>query len=276
MNIAILSNIDLTSSLIFKEVCCHEDFEIVGVGFSSTLTKKGGFLAGMVDLFRRCDKKYFIYMCFLNGVYALKEMIFFVIFILEKSLGKDFFSLRNYARRNKIEVVNSNDFNSPEFIQKLKTWNPDIVLTRINQILKNEILNLPKYGCLCCHSSLLPAYKGIAAEFYNLLNGEKNAGFTIFQMTEKLDKGDILSQEEIDISERDSLYSLTVKNAKHGSCLLLKTLIQRKNGPLPLMRQYTSGNYYSWPDSQSAKLFKKKKNKFIRLTEVVSYLVGYS
>lgn len=155
MRVVVLPNTDPTSSLLFKDLCLNSSFDLKGVGFTSTLTAKKTYKAGLVDIFKRSGKLYFIYMCFWNGIFLLKEKIYSVLRIQQKIPSpKRFFSLRNYAKQRTIPVVDANNFNSPDFIATIKKWNPDVIVTRINQVLKRELLELPKYGCLCCHSSL--------------------------------------------------------------------------------------------------------------------------
>lgn len=273
MRVIILANMDPTSSLVFEELCMSKKFTVVGIGFTSTLTTKKTYWTGLIDIFKRSGKRYFGYMCFWNGVFLLKEKFFNILPFSEKGFGSSFFSLRNYSRNKNIEVTDTNNFNSLEFIEKVRKWNPDVIVTRINQILKKPLLELPKHGCLCCHSSLLPSYQGIAAEFYNLLNEEKFAGFTIFRMTENLDKGNVLLQRELRISEDDTVYSLTRRNAKLGGKLLIETLSKIKNGDLTPKQQVSGGRYYSWPDAKAVAEFKAKKKKFIKLSEIISHII---
>jgi len=230
--------------------------------------------SGLVDLYRRCGKRYFFFMLFLNGIFVLKEILFAVCPVIEKIIGRDFFSIRNYVKRQAIPFDVTGDFNSPEFVQTLKEWNPDIIVTRVNQILKREILSLPRHGCWCCHSSLLPDYKGIAAEFYNLLEGEPLAGFTVFRMTERLDEGEIVSQGKTEVLATDSLHSLMRRNSRKGSYVLWAAIIDKLNGNSKLRKQPPGGTYYSWPGPSSVAQFKINGKTFIRISEAIRYILG--
>lgn len=275
MRVVILSNTDPTSSLLFKELCSNTGFNLTGVAYTSTLTSKKTYKSGLVDIFKRTGKSYFFYMCFWNGIFLLKEKLYNLLKIrLDASSQKRFFSFRNYAIQRNIPVVDSADFNSPAFISLMKEWNPDVIITRINQILKKEILELPRYGCLCCHSSLLPDYAGIAAEFYNLLNDEEFAGFSFFKMTEELDKGKILLQGRLKIEKEDTVFSLTKRNAAHGGRLLIETLNNIKNSHASPNKQISGGRYYSWPDAKAVAEFKAKKKKFVGLREVFRHIIS--
>lgn len=104
-------------------------------------------------------------------------------------------------------------------------YKPDIIVTcAYGQIIPMELLNYPKYGCINVHASLLPKLRGGAPIHRAIMNGDKETGITIMYMDEKMDNGDIISQEKIDILEDDNLDSLYDKLSKLGSELLLKTL----------------------------------------------------
>lgn len=110
--------------------------------------------------------------------------------------------IKEFALENNLEVYQPENVNSIESINKIKSINPDIiVVVAYGQILKEEILNLPKVGCINVHASLLPKYRGAAPINWVLINGEKKTGVTIMRMEKGLDTGNILYVKEIDIEE---------------------------------------------------------------------------
>lgn len=109
--------------------------------------------------------------------------------------------------------------------QKIFEYKPDIIVTcAYGQIIPLELLNYPKYGCINVHASLLPKLRGGAPIHRALMNGDKETGVTIMYMDEKMDNGDIISQEKTPILDSDNLDSLYERLSKLGSLLLLKTL----------------------------------------------------
>lgn len=127
----------------------------------------------------------------------------------------------------------SNDENiavlSPERIrndyQDILDLNPDLIITcAYGQIIPKQILDYPKYKCINVHASLLPKYRGASPIQSALLNGEDKTGITIMYMNEKMDEGDILFQEEMDIDIYDTNAALFDKLADLGLDLLLKHL----------------------------------------------------
>lgn len=111
------------------------------------------------------------------------------------------------------------------FIDKLKEIKPDLgVVVAYGKILPKEIINIPKYGFLNIHASLLPKYRGAAPIQAALLNGDKETGITIMEVDTGLDTGDIISQVKIEIKKEDNLETLHDKLSEFGAKLLVKTI----------------------------------------------------
>ncbi|MBQ5336107.1 MAG: methionyl-tRNA formyltransferase, partial [Oscillospiraceae bacterium] len=120
-----------------------------------------------------------------------------------------------------------------EAFEVLKQNAPDlIVVVAYGQILPEEILSLPKHGCINVHGSLLPEYRGAAPMQWCLLNGEKKTGVTTMMMDKGLDTGDMLVKSEIEIGENETFAELHDRLAECGAETLVKTLEALKNGTL--------------------------------------------
>lgn len=123
----------------------------------------------------------------------------------------------------------------------------DIIITcAYGQIIPNEILEYPRLGCVNVHASLLPKYRGGAPIHKCLLNGEDKTGVTIMYMAEKMDNGDIISQEEYQILESDNVGTLHDKLSIIGADLLLKTLPSIINGTNKRIKQEESKVTYAF------------------------------
>lgn len=123
-------------------------------------------------------------------------------------------------------------------IAQLRYLKPDlIVVAAYGQILTKDVLNLPKYGCLNIHASLLPKYRGAAPIQAAIAAGEKKSGVTIMWMDEGLDTGDILLQESVILRRRETAESLHDRLAKMGADALLKALPLVENGQAPREKQ---------------------------------------
>lgn len=123
---------------------------------------------------------------------------------------------------------------------------PDvIVVTAYGQILPKEVLELPEYGCINIHASLLPKYRGAAPINWVILNGEKETGVTSMQMSEGLDTGDMLIKRSTVIGENETYQELYSRLSETGAEVLAETLTAIENGTLVPEKQDDSLSCYS-------------------------------
>lgn len=135
------------------------------------------------------------------------------------------------------------DSDSYEIIKEL---NPDvIVVVAYGQILPENILNIPKYGCINVHGSLLPKYRGAAPIQWSVLNGDKVTGVTTMYMEKGLDTGDILETKEYEIGINDTAGEVFDTLAEMGGKLILDTLEKAEKGQLHPIKQDDSKSSYA-------------------------------
>lgn len=143
---------------------------------------------------------------------------------------------KKIAQDNNIEVYQPSKIK--EEYEKIISLNPDIIITcAYGQIIPEEILNCPKYGCINIHGSLLPKLRGGAPIHHAIINGDKKTGITIMYMSKSMDSGDIISQESLDILDNDNLDILYEKMSILGANLLIKTLPSIINGTNQRIKQ---------------------------------------
>lgn len=131
-----------------------------------------------------------------------------------------------------------------DFLHQLREIAPDvIVVIAYGQILTKDVLELPKYGCVNIHASLLPRYRGAAPIQWAVINGEKVSGVTTMQMDVGLDTGDMLDKVEIELAEDETGGSLFDKLAAAGGKLILETLEKIENGTSVPIPQTGESNY---------------------------------
>ena len=124
-----------------------------------------------------------------------------------------------------LEVFQPENINSQESIERISGLKPDfIVVVAFGQILKKELLDIPKYGCINVHASLLPKYRGAAPINWAIINGEKETGITIMEMAEGLDSGDMVLKESLKIGPDDDYPRMHDSLSKLGSELLIEAL----------------------------------------------------
>jgi len=124
-----------------------------------------------------------------------------------------------------IPVMQPERLRRPEAFEQLAAWHPDlIVVAAFGQILRQNVLDLARFGCINVHASLLPRWRGAAPIQAAILHGDSQTGVTIMKMDAGIDTGDMLAQTKVSIEPQDTAVSLTNRLAEAGKVLLLDTL----------------------------------------------------
>lgn len=133
-----------------------------------------------------------------------------------------------------------------ESVQMIRDYNPDvIVVAAYGQILPESILNIPKYGCINIHASLLPKYRGAAPIERAIIDGEVMTGVTTMYMAKGLDTGDMIEKAEVPITGEDTGASLHDKLAEAGAALILTTLAKLEAGTVTRTKQDDAQSCYA-------------------------------
>ncbi len=142
------------------------------------------------------------------------------------------------AEKHGIPVYQPEKIKNEDELNQVLALKPDLIVTAaFGQILPNALLEAPKYGCINVHASLLPELRGGAPIHYSILQGKEKTGITIMYMVEKLDAGDIISQVEVDIDERDHVGTLHDKLSVAGAKLLIDTIPPLLEGKISPVKQ---------------------------------------
>lgn len=187
-----------------------------------------------------------------------------------KGRGKtmQFTPVKELAVQYEIPVYQPVRVKDAKFIETLKAMEPDlIVVAAFGQILPEEILNMPPYGCINVHASLLPKYRGAAPIQWCILNGEKETGVTIMYMEKGLDTGDMIAKVVVPIDEHDTGDSLHDKLAVAGAKLLVDTLPALFAGAIVREKQDdTQSSYAKMLSKDMGRIdFTKKAPAIVRL-----------
>lgn len=146
--------------------------------------------------------------------------------------------VKEEAMKHDIPVYQPVKVRDPEFVETLRGLNPDmIIVAAFGQIIPKVILEMPKYGCLNIHASLLPKYRGAAPIQQAVIDGEKESGVTLMKMGEGLDTGDMISQAVVPLAEDETGGSLFDKLSEAGASLLIKTIPSIVDGTAVYTRQ---------------------------------------
>ena len=189
----------------------------------------------------------------------LKEAGFAVSLVVtqpdkQKGRGKtvSFSPVKECALKWGIPVFQPEKIKTPEAVERLRGENADLfIVAAYGQILSEEILNMPTYGCVNVHASLLPKYRGAAPIQWAVIDGEEESGVTLMQMDKGLDTGDILLQERIALSPDETGESLYEKLSVMGGKLMAAAVPQIEAGTLTRTPQDHEASTY-------AKMLKKE------------------
>lgn len=160
----------------------------------------------------------------------------------DKQKGRDrrvqFSPVKECALAHGLTLLQPARIKASEAVEELRKYEADIfVVAAFGQIVSKEILEMPRYGCINIHASLLPKYRGAAPIQYAILNGDEVTGVTIQQMNEGVDTGDILTMKAIPIAKDDTGGSLFEKLSVLGADLLVKTLPKLEAGEIIPVKQ---------------------------------------
>ena len=156
--------------------------------------------------------------------------------------------VKNVMSEHEIPVYQPNSLKTDEAYEHVKFFEPDLIITcAYGKILPKTILDIPKFGCLNVHASLLPAKRGSAPVQRAILDGDEVSGITIMKMDEGLDTGDILTVREVPIGVDMHSAELFDVMGKVGSELLLETIMPYVNGELTPVKQDDSLATYCPP-----------------------------
>lgn len=163
--------------------------------------------------------------------------------------------VKEFAQEHNLKVYQPEKVKgNEEFIQEIKNMKPDLIcVVAYGKILPKEILNIPSYGCINVHGSLLPKYRGAAPIQWAVLNGDKVTGVTTMYMDVGMDTGDMILKEEVSIGDNETTGELWERLSKIGGELLVKTIEQIEEKTAPKTPQ---GNDYTMAPMLSKEMSK--------------------
>jgi len=177
-------------------------------------------------------------------------------------------AVKQKALELNLSVFQPEKIRKPEVIEEIRQLNPDvIVVVAFGQLLPKELLEIPKYGSVNVHASLLPAYRGAAPIQWAVIDGLKKTGVTTMAMDAGLDTGDILMQKELVLDKKETGGSLFDRLSIIGADLLVETLTALENGTVTRIKQEDElSNYAQRLDKALGEIdFNKSAEKIERL-----------
>ena len=179
----------------------------------------------------------------LSAIYDAGHEIPAVVTVPDKPKGRGMklipCEVKEYAVEKNIKVYQPEKLReNKEIVDILKDINPDVIcVVAYGKIIPKEILEIPKYGCVNVHPSLLPQYRGSAPIQWAILNGDKETGVTTMYLDEGMDSGDIILQTKTPIDKDETSGELWDRLSKIGAELLVETLEKIENKTAPRIKQ---------------------------------------
>jgi methionyl-tRNA formyltransferase len=168
-----------------------------------------------------------------------------------------YYSVKRVCQSHKMPYSVCRNVNSPSFIEHCRNLKIDLVAAvSPSQIFKEELINLPRYGCINIHTAKLPKYRGLYPTYWAMAHGEKTIGISIHYMEKSVDTGKILLQTEIEIPPETTLDKMLTVTKLKGAQLLLEAIRQIAEGKTDAHYAEGEGSYFSHPTPESYKMFK--------------------
>jgi folate-dependent phosphoribosylglycinamide formyltransferase PurN len=171
------------------------------------------------------------------------------------------------AKQHGVEEFKSADINNAEGVAKLRSWNPDIIISTnfSHYIGKTVRESIARYGCWNLHKSLLPQYRGMAPSFHALLEDAKQVGATLHVVAKGFDTGEVLAQAEVPVGSQDTVYDLNRKTSIAGG-KLLASFLEKYDPHSTRATPQPAGDWknYTYPTPAEVGAFRRKGLRFYR------------
>tara|TARA_B100000900_G_scaffold414503_1_gene441316 strand:- start:3796 stop:4596 length:801 start_codon:yes stop_codon:yes gene_type:complete len=246
INIAVITqNDEFAIPKNFKLLCDAENIqvsELIIINAPSSLeNKKFLFIKGF-------GVKQSIKMVIVKLTFKLRSFVASTFSFIQRT---DWLNLKAMCSFYEIPIRYEVNINSEKVLKRLSKKNLDVVVSfSAPTVFKDDLLNLPRYGCINLHCSALPSYAGVLPSFWVLFNNETKAGMSVHVMDSKIDNGEVLAQDTIDISSIDNMFDVIQATKLNGGRMMLRVLdsiYENNKLPEPVDTSQNTASYFSWP-----------------------------
>jgi methionyl-tRNA formyltransferase len=179
--------------------------------------------------------------------------------------GSRFSSLQQLSKKKGLKVIPDSNINAPAFLEKIGSMDLDLIISVAAPVIfKQEILAVPKLGCINIHNGKLPKYRGMLPNFWQMYHNEKNVGITIHEINPKIDDGRIILQKEVEILPGETLDSLIKRTKREGAHLMIEAIQSLKTGNVQYRENRAlEGTYFSFPKKKEVREFKRRGKRIV-------------
>lgn len=170
----------------------------------------------------------------------------------------EWFDLKHLCRVKNIRVLYQNDLHQSEFLDRLRHQDLDLIISvAAPSIFKQELIDIPKWGCINIHHAPLPKYRGMMPNFWQLYHGEKTVGITIHRINPRVDEGEILLQRQVLINPTESLDALIKRTKRLGAHYMVEAIHMVRGGKVRYKKNRPEeGSYFSFPKREDVRKFR--------------------
>ncbi len=182
--------------------------------------------------------------------------------LLKYKLKND--TLEKRAKKAGVKIYFTKDVNNARSNRIISDFSPDVIYSSFTMnILKQRTINLSKVASIGCHPSILPHYRGLEVFFWALANGESKSGCSVFNISEKIDSGQVILQEEFDIVSNETVDSIYKKLTEICAKLMSLSLTKLINGEkFEIIPSLGKGSYFPMPTKECYKKFKNRGGRW--------------
>jgi len=252
-----------TTTFRFLEQRRNDDVEFIVGDFILPKKTTGQSIKIIIE---KAGYRYFLFKVFETVLYEILSKINKFI-----TWNPAFVTVKECAAKYNLPCFTTKNFNSPETVNLIRKLQPDLIISIAPQILKSEVIRIPRLGIINLHPALLPEYRGLGPYFWPLYNNEKKAGATVHFIDEGIDTGPILNKTEFPILESDTPHTLYWKISVVGADLLLKTVKEIEENRVHPVKQ-DEGKKYSWPSPADISRYVSRKKRLMDLRGVIETL----
>lgn len=224
--------------------------EIVGVVCAGNPISLGKFKIALKFF------KAFGFVPILSHASRLIKAKFLDIFPWLNLTGK-YYSVKRVCHEYDVPYLYCENLNSKKFLQHCHKLNIALIASvSPTQIFKEDLINLPKHGCINIHTAKLPKYRGLYPTYWAMAHGEKTLGISIHYIEKGIDTGKIILNDEVEIIPATTMDHMLTVTKLRGAELLLKAIDSISSGEVRAEYAHGKGSYFSFPTRQSYKDFK--------------------
>ena len=222
-----------------------------------------GSVISTCPIYKKSNLEAVLFVIKQSGFYYFAEMV------RMKILRKIFLAKKNIipsllAEKHNVENFYCDNINDEDSLLQMKKWNPDLVIsTNFSHYVGKNAREIVPVGAWNLHKSFLPNYKGMAPNFYVLLEGKKFAGVTLHKIAKGFDTGDIITQAKVQVKNNDTVYSLNKRTSDVGGQIIAEFLDNVDIDNVKMTPQSEGDwGYYTYPNREQIKKFRKKNLRF--------------